>query len=340
MNYCTSCGQQLVVGRFCTNCGAPTGPDATPEGRDTAPHDPVQDTAERPAARPRAAAASPTREVPRAPVTPPTAQTGAASRYPLFADEIDATRQVAPVPPGPPSGPTDPTPHREGGPRRAVPLAAVAAVLALVVVVALGVWLLGSGDDDPQNASGDRTSSASNGKTSPKGDPSTPDQPIGSPDDLAPASTVKGPKPLAPGTDLNGNRVSYPPQNMLDDDLATAYRIQGDASGTTITFTLPRESVISEVGMVNGYAKKDSTGGRTVDWYRFNRKILQVEWVFDDGTSIVQRMRPVPVLQTIVVDKVRTRTIELRINEVSEPGSGRLRKNVTAISDVLLRGGS
>ena len=78
---------------------------------------------------------------------------------------------------------------------------------------------------------------------------------------------MKGPKPLAPGTDLDGNRVSYPPQNMLDDDLATAYRIQGDASGATITFTLPRESVISEVGMVNGYAKKDSTNGRTVDWY-------------------------------------------------------------------------
>ncbi|RYP85697.1 zinc ribbon domain-containing protein [Nocardioides guangzhouensis] len=337
MNFCTNCGQQLVVGRFCTHCGAPTGAETTPDGRDTAPHDPVQDTAERPAGSPRPAAASPTRQVPRAPVTPPTAQTGEASRYPLFADEVDATRQVTPVPPGPPA---DPTPHREGGPRRAVPLAAVLAVLALVVVVALSVWLLGGGDDEPQNASGDRTSSGPDGTGSPKKDPTTPEQPIGSPDDLAPESTVQGPKPLAPGTDLNGNRVAYPPENMLDDDLATAYRMPGDASGATITFTLPRESVISEVGMVNGYAKKDSTGGRTVDWYRFNRKILQVEWVFDDGTSIVQRMRTEPVLQTIVVDKVRTRSIQLRINEVSEPGAGRLRKNVTAISDVLLRGDS
>ena len=338
MNFCTNCGQQLVVGRFCTNCGAPTAEAATPDGRDTAPHDPIHDTAERPAARHAAAPEARTVQTPRAPVVPPTAQAGTASRYPLFADEVDATRQVDPVPPGPP---LDPTTHREGGSRRAgVPLAAVLAVLGLLVVVALGVWLFGGGDEEPQNASGDPTSSAPGGKDSPKKDPSGPAQPIGSPDDLAPQSTVTGPPPLKPGTDLNGNQVAYPPENMLDDDLATAYRMPGDASGATIAFTLPRESVINEVGMVNGYAKKDSTGGHTVDWYAFNRKVLQVEWVFDDGTSVVQRMRKEPVLQTIVVDNVRTRTIELRINEVSEPGAGRLRKNVTAISDVLLRGGS
>jgi hypothetical protein len=217
----------------------------------------------------------------------------------------------------------------------------VLAVLGLVLVVALGVWLLGGGDDAPEGASGDRTSAGpDSGSPSPEDEPTTPEQPIGSPDDLAPASTVTGPEPLKPGTDLSGNRVSYPPENMLDEDLATAYRIKGDASGATISFTLPQESVISEVGMVNGYAKKDASGARTVDWYRFNRKVLQVEWVFDDGTSIVQRLRAQPVLQTIVVDKVRTRTVELRINEVSPPGSGRLRKDVTAISDVLLRGDS
>ena len=132
--------------------------------------------------------------------------------------------------------------------------------------------------------------------------------------------------------------MAYPPANMLDDDLATAYRMPGDASGETVVFTLPEEAEISEVGLVNGYAKKDAGGSRTVDWYPLNRRILKVEWVFDDGTTIPQDLRTEPVLQTIVVDKVRTSTISLRILEVSPPGAGALRKNATAISDVLLRG--
>ena len=49
-------------------------------------------------------------------------------------------------------------------------------------------------------------------------------------------------------------------------------------------------------------------------------------------------LRTEPVLQTIAVDEVRTSTISLRILEVSPPGAGALSKNVTAISDVLLRG--
>ena len=85
---------------------------------------------------------------------------------------------------------------------------------------------------------------------------------------------------------------------------------------------LPEEAEISEVGLVNGYAKQDTSGSRSVDWYALNRKILKVEWVFDDGTTISQDLRTEPVLQTIVVDKVRTSTISLRILEVSPPGAG------------------
>ena len=97
--------------------------------------------------------------------------------------------------------------------------------------------------------------------------------------------------------------MTYPPANMLDDDTTTAYRMPGDASGSTITFVLPKEAVISEVGLINGYAKKDRAGNRTVDWYAKNRKILEVEWLFDDGSSVVQNLRTEPVLQTIVVER-------------------------------------
>ena len=335
MNFCTNCGAERVVGRFCTNCGAPSTAAATPAG----------DTAERPAvgraappAREQATERTSERPAVRAgitPVEPPpayTGQLGDGSRYPLYADELDSA--------APPT--TPPTTHRDDHARGLplwLPVVAVLVVLAMVV----GVWTLTRDGDGGDTAADQPTSdapSASQPSESdpPSEEPTSPAAPAGNPTDLAGDSTATGPKPLAPGQDLGGNPVAYPPANMLDDDLATAYRMPGDASGETVVFTLPEEAEISEVGLVNGYAKKDGGGSRTVDWYPLNRKILKVEWVFDDGTTVPQDLRAEPVLQTIAVDKVRTSTISLRILEVSAPGAGALSKNVTAISDVLLRG--
>ena len=216
--------------------------------------------------------------------------------------------------------------------------------MLVVLAMVVGVWMLtrdgDSGDTAADQPTSDAPSASQPAESDPPADedPTSPPAPAGNPADLAGDATATGPKPLAPGQDLGGNPVSYPPANMLDDDLATAYRIPGDASGETVVFTMPEEAEISEVGLVNGYAKKDGGGSRAVDWYPLNRRILKVEWVFDDGTTVAQDLRSEPVLQTIAVDKVRTSTISLRILEVSPPGAGSLSKNVTAISDVLLRG--
>ena len=337
MNFCTNCGAERVVGRFCTNCGAPSTAPATPAG----------DTAERPAvgraappAQERATERTSERPAVRAgvtPVEPPPAYTGQfgdGSRYPLYADEVDSATAPADAPP---------TGHRDDRVRSFpvwLPVVAVLVVLAMVV----GVWMLtrdgGNGDTagDEPTTDAPSASQPSDSDPSAEEEPSSPPAPAGNPADLAGDSTATGPKPLAPGQDLGGNPVAYPPANMLDDDLATSYRMPGDASGETVVFTLPEEAEISEVGLVNGYAKKDTGGSRTVDWYPLNRRILKVEWVFDDGTTVAQDLRSEPVLQTIAVDKVRSSTISLRILEVSPPGAGSMSKNVTAISDVLLRG--
>ena len=44
---------------------------------------------------------------------------------------------------------------------------------------------------------------------------------------------------------------------MYDDNLSTAWRCDGSAVGQTITFALPPNTRIAEVGLVNGYAKVD-----------------------------------------------------------------------------------
>ena len=96
MSSCTSCGHQLGVGRFCTNCGAPV--DSSHPGRHPGQHarspgasapsdDWRTDTAER---RLSQAAADP--RTPPAAVAPPPPP-----RYPLFADEVRGLHAVRPA---------------------------------------------------------------------------------------------------------------------------------------------------------------------------------------------------------------------------------------------------
>src|SRR3954447_25788747 len=100
MSSCTSCGAQLGVGRFCTNCGAPVDssvPGSTPVSTPVTDGDWRTDTAER-----RRASTDP--RTPPTAVAPPPPQ-----RSPLYAAEVaDYT------PYGPLTGP--PAPSRPAGP--------------------------------------------------------------------------------------------------------------------------------------------------------------------------------------------------------------------------------
>jgi hypothetical protein len=326
MNDCRHCGAELGIGRYCTNCGAPVpAPDQAPGGTRGRPEG---DTAERPAvsartrppkhptAAPPPTAPPPTALQPAPP--PPPAPPPYAGRFPLYADEAGPGRRVVPQ-------------RRATRRRRPVGWLLLAAGIVLVAVVG-GILLFTGGEDEPDVAgtSGASQSSDDAGPGEEKPSRST------DPDDLAPHTSVEGPERMPPGRDLHGNPVRYPARNMLDDDPETAYRMPGDASGATLTFTLPQATTIDEVGLVNGYAKMDTRGGSTVDWYPRNRRILEVEWVFDDGTTLAQELDDDPDLQTIAVDDVQTTTIQLRIIEVSRPGpQGR---NSTAVSDILIHG--
>ena len=125
---------------------------------------------------------------------------------------------------------------------------------------------------------------------------------------------------------------------MLDGDLDTAGGCPATPAARRSPSRCREEAEIARSAWSTATPRRTAAGAATVDWYPRNRRILEVEWVFDDGTTVPQDLRAEPVLQTIAVDKVRTSTISLRILEVSPPGAGALSKNVTAISDVLLRG--
>ena len=110
----------------------------------------------------------------------------------------------------------------------------------------------------------------------------------------------------------------------------------GDGAGSEITVTLARRTHLTSVGMVNGYAKTSEDGD--LDWYAGNRRVLAVEWVFDDGTTVEQELAETREMQTVDVD-VTTRTVVVRLVVVSPPGSGPAARDYTAISELSLTGG-
>jgi hypothetical protein len=292
---------------YCVNCGHELGVGryCTNCGH---PVDSPVDTAERPRVTPAEDVAPP----------PPTWTPAPPARYPLFADEQPAPAYEEQF---------EPTPQR-----RTRPWGMWAAIaIALLLVLVLGVALLTGGDDDGGEAptADDPTSSAPN-DIEPSSD--APDVPKGS---VTADAQVTVPATAAPGRTVDGTPVDYEAENMLDGVPETAWRMAGDGSGSEIVLTLPEETRLRSVGLINGYAKEDA--GR--DWYHGNRRIEQVEWVFDDGTTVPQTLGDTTGVQSIDVDATTT-TITLRLLAVSAPGTGPDSRDFTAISDLLLVAGT
>lgn len=334
MKFCMQCGHELGASRTCRSCGA------------------------------------------IAPVEPPPAPqlTTSGPRYPLFADEVDSvgvstSGRVLPTPVQEPLGSVSvapsapPAPSAEPaawwadshemrldrdedvtqvrlpsvpvvpGRRRGMTLVWLLLVALVVGALVLGARLLlaGGSPDASPTRSGSPSASAAGSAAGTAGSAA------GSADDVAATATAEAPVTRPPGVDTHGARTSYDAANMLDGDAATAWEMPGDGTGTELTFTLAGRTHLTSVGLVNGYAKTGTEHGRRLDWYAGNRRVLRVEWLFDDGTSVEQRLRRTRALQRLDVDTT-TATVRLRLVEVSRPGKGRASRDMTPVSEVALTG--
>jgi hypothetical protein len=360
VRHCTQCGHVLGLGRFCTNCGHPVAarhadplsdPLSNPIELATQPEqdEPAwrTDTAERPPrpaapppaappARPTVAPAAPPRLPPAVGDAPPP------PRFPLFADEVGAAAAPVPAPAAPAvAAPTqvpaddaeddwdeddwdDDWDEWDGRRSRAVRVVGVGFALAVLLV---GGWLVGralGGDDEP-----DRDSPSAAGT-----DPAARE-----PVDHTADATAEAPRTAPATQDVDGNPTSYDASNMLDGVPETAWRVAGDGTGLKLVFTFPERTRISEVGLVNGYAKTATDGaGRTFDWYAGHRRITQVTWNFGVGDVVRQDLEDGRDPQTVEVGPVETRKVVLKIVATTDPGDGPAGRNFTAISDVVLTG--
>jgi hypothetical protein len=339
MPVCAKCGHEFDIGRFCTNCGhpldAPVDNDAgldlwrddTAERLDTADRGAHAtegtDTAERPAA--------PGRHVERAPLSPPPPPPDTSARFPLFADQVTSPARQEPD-------------DSERSDRPWLPW--VAGAVALLVVAVLGAWLLfGDDESDPNLVAGEPTGTPA--EKAPQHKPTKPEKtqkkttapkPV-RPAEVTSQATATVPATAQSSTDLDGNVVGYEARNMLDGVPTTCWRMPGDGSGETITVELAKATRLTSVGMINGYAKTDTdASGNPLDWYAGNRRILAVEWAFDDGSVVTQDLTETRRLQRLKIEPATTSTVELRLLTVTPPGEGPSRRDYTAISDLALVG--
>jgi len=313
---CLRCGALMTGGRFCTRCGArlgsePTNPRSWPASTDTA---------ERVYGPPEPAYAA------------PTAATTSPAPSPAYGASQPA--HAAPAPGGRRPGP---------GPGLWIGVA-----VAMVVVVLLGGYLLlrGSGGGADQGSSAQPILPTSNapspsgsGSASASASPSSPSPTVaGPPADVAGLSHASAPRHAPAGVDFAGRPVSYVAANLVDGRNDTCWRTPGDATGTVLTFRLDQPTRLTRVGLVNGYAKIAYSAGRSYDWYRGNRRVLAVDWIFGDGSSVSQRFGSSRTMQQEAIKPVTTSVVKVRITAVSKPGKGRAARNDTAISEVLLLG--
>ena len=333
MDVCSQCGHELDLGRFCLNCGHPVSEGAPRGGAHARSHGGSRSARTDTAERPRVPASGP------APASTPT-------RYPLFADEADAHAETAPTP-----GPDpEPSPRRHVDETRRRGAAAgwvpwVAGLTVMMTLAALGLWLLLGGEEDPAAtepvSDPVRTEQPSRDPRTPQGRATVQPLPEAEPGDLAGAATVRAPRPAPPTQDITGSPVTFAAGNLLDGVPETCWRMPGDGTGQSITFSFDEPVEVSEVGLVNGYAKTASDASGTYDWYAGNRRTLQVEWTFDDGTILTQDLSETREMQTVGLEEdVVTEQVTVRLIEVTPPGTGPASRDFTALSEVRLLGRS
>ncbi len=226
-------------------------------------------------------------------------------------------------------------------PRRDDPLrgrAWIAWVLGAVLLVGVVIVLLRSfGTDGEESTATDPDASVSTTAAPPGSEASsgadTP-QGVGERLNLATGATYAVPATADPTTDFDGMLVAYEAPQMADGKASTSWRMEGDATGESVTLTLAEPAVVRRVGIVNGYAKQVAG----VDWYPNNRRILSVTWTFEDGTSVEQTFEERPRMQRLKVPPVRTSTVTLTITSTTPPGPGDLGRDYTAISEVEVIG--
>lgn len=291
---------------------------------------------------------------PAAPEPSPTDETSTTADYSTAAEDFTAEPddrfspfhhryETGPRPTSGYSPAPDPEPefHDRGPQPIMIPLIVA---LALILGLGLGVvawWLIARSEPTVASQRPAAISSQSSGNETSAD--SSPSESAPDPADLPPAENLSDQAAAtadatsADGVDSAKERVSYSAANLTDGELETAWRMKGDGSGRSIQFRFTQPVSITALALTNGYTKQDSGNG--ANRYQEERRITQVTWTTDDGSTFEQELTDATWdLQRLQIEETSTSTLTLTITDTTAPGDPK--RDYTAISEVEITGRS
>ena len=222
--------------------------------------------------------------------------------------------------PGPGSQPTGRTPRSGAGIGLAV--VALVAVAALVVLAGMGAVLFARSSPTPSSATAPVTAGATGVPTAP-----------GDLGDVTLGAEVVASDTAPDISDGCGGVISFGPENLVDGNPATAWRLPGGGVGETVVVRFDGSFPISEVGLVPGWAQIEPCDGTSR--FEQNRRIETVRWTVGEQT-LVQELDPDrPELQTVTLEQpVQSPQVTLEILATTADNGS----DYTAISDIRILG--
>jgi len=215
-----------------------------------------------------------------------------------------------------------------GGGHGLAGLVTAALGLLLAGTLSLGGGLAGDGDLDV-----DWTPPAGAAPApAPDPAPPSPTTPTTTPEpvQLRPAA-VEATGVAGPSVDGAGDAVTFEPSNVVDGRPDTAWRVDGDGVGHTLTFRFDRTVHILAIGLLPGYAKVDPVSG--TDRFPQNRRVTTATYHFDSSPPAGVRFTDAPELQWLEVGADTTEVV-VEITGSTEAAE----RDYTAIAEVQFTG--
>jgi hypothetical protein len=181
-------------------------------------------------------------------------------------------------------------------------------------------------------SAGDMSQALTDGKAVPASDTtSAPPPPTAPPTavDLE-VRDISAPTSSDPVDDGCGGTLSFGPGHLVDGADDSAWRMDGDGTGATLTLQMEGPRRVLSVGLVPGFDHVDCHG---TDRFPLGRRITEATWEFDDGSTASQDLMDVGTMQSIPVD-VTTSSVRLHIDGVTADPT----QDYTAISELGVRG--
>ncbi|HEY5821423.1 MAG TPA: hypothetical protein VIT20_05580, partial [Propionibacteriaceae bacterium] len=105
----------------------------------------------------------------------------------------------------------------------------------------------------------------------------------------------------------------------------------------TVIFTFPADTTITELGLVNGYAKVDPASG--AHRYGEYRRITKVTWTFPNGVTVPQTLTDGnESTQSVTVPDQQATQVVMTIDATTAPGSKEATRDAVLVSEVAFAG--